>query len=363
MPQYTQRVETCCIALQKLQMDALLVIDPINLYYLTGLSLSCGQLLVHRHGALLSVDGRYFEAVKNSSSSLQVRRSEEATLATILEEDNLSYIAAIAIDEEVSHRLFCELEEQLRKTCTKKLTAIPSPLYSQRAIKDNEELDRLREAAALGSSGYDYVCSLLKEGISEKELAIALEIFWKKKGAQGPAFEPIIAFGANSSMPHYRSGAALLKKGDSVLIDIGVKYNSYCSDMTRVVFFGEVDDKIREIYEVVKTALERALGLCKAGVTAKELDSCARDIIASFGYKEYFTHSLGHGVGLEVHEKPALKSKEPYGSEKIEEGMVITIEPGIYLPGIGGVRLEECVIVTKQGYENLTNRPLNPCLS
>jgi len=197
---------------------------------------------------------------------------------------------------------------------------------------------------------------MLKEGISENELAIELEIFWKRRGSKAIAFDPIIAFGSNSSMPHYRVGQRKLNTGEAVLIDIGVNLNHYHSDMTRVVFFGDPDPKIASIYEIVLKAQELALENCRPGTPIAELDASARTYIEQKGYGENFTHSLGHGVGLEIHELPLIRSQSPGADTQLEEGMVVTIEPGIYLPGIGGVRIEDTVAITRDGYENLTNR-------
>ena len=199
-----------------------------------------------------------------------------------------------------------------------------------------------------------YVLSLLKEEISEAELALELEFFWKKRGAKKLAFDPIIAFGANSSMPHYRAGLAKLQSHTSILIDIGVVLSHYHSDMTRVVHFGTPTSVIEKIYSIVEEAKARALALCCPGTLVGELDRAARDWIASQGYGERFTHSLGHGVGLDIHEPPTIRDSGLYRTLPLQPGMVITIEPGIYLPGIGGVRLEDTVLITENGHENLT---------
>jgi Xaa-Pro aminopeptidase len=212
----------------------------------------------------------------------------------------------------------------------------------------------LRKAANLGTEGFEYLLEIIREGISEAELAVELEIFWKRKGSRGLSFQPIIAFGASSSMPHWRASSARLKKGDAILIDIGVHYHHYHSDMTRVVYFKEADPKMVEIHSIVQEAQQLALSLCKPGVKIGELDKTARDSITKRGYGAHFTHSLGHGIGLEIHELPTLRSGSPQSDLLLEPGMCITIEPGIYLAGVGGVRLEDTVVITESGYENLT---------
>lgn len=363
---YKKRIETLIKSLKELSCDALLVDDPINLYYLTGLQLSLGILLVHQQGAVLLVDSRYYELCKQKCPvPVLLADQNHHTLAKLLANE-CSFVQKIAFSvENTTFKVFQDLQACINAVSTstenkKILTLMPlsNPVKKLRSIKDHEELRILREASNLGSLGYDFVCSLLKEGITETDIAIELEIFWKRRGSKSIAFEPIIAFGANSSMPHYRAGIAKLKKGDCILIDIGVNFNHYHSDMTRMAFFGEPNPKILEIYEIVKSAQKAALQICRPGTLIGDLDQAARSVIASHGYGDKFTHSLGHGVGLEIHEWPTLRNATPFKDVPLQEGMVITIEPGIYLPGIGGVRLEDTIAITDISYENLTNRPL-----
>lgn len=277
------------------------------------------------------------------------------TLAQRLATPEFSFIKTLAFDSEnTSFKRFEDLEQSL--SCA--LIPLVNPVAHLRLLKDAEELQLLREAAALGSKGFHYVCSLLKEGVSEIELARELEIFWKRNESKALAFDPIIAFDVNGSMPHYRAGSALLKKGMPILMDIGVNKAHYHSDMTRVVFFGEADPKIQEMYAIVQEAQQQALELCQPGVLIGEVDAKARSYITSKGYGEYFSHGLGHGVGLQIHEAPSIRNKPPYYNVPLAPGMVITIEPGIYLPGIGGVRFEDTIAITAEGHENLTRESL-----
>ncbi len=241
---------------------------------------------------------------------------------------------------------------------TEKLIPLKSPIRRIREIKEPDEIDKLRAAADLGSKGFDYVCTLLTEGISEEKIARELEFFWRKKGGEKLAFDPHIAFGAGTAQPHYHSSNRVLKKDEPVLIDIGVVVDHYYSDMTRVVFFGEPKPEIEKIYRIVFEAYSAALELCRPGTKIGDLDHAARGVIEQEGYQDYFPHSLGHGVGLEIHESPTLRSKGEDVERGLEEGMVITIEPGIYLPGSFGVRLEDTIVITQEGYANITNRPL-----
>lgn len=335
---------------EKIQGDGYLIQNPIDLYYFTGLDLSAGKLLVMKNTVQLLVDGRYFETAKSLSPfSTQLDRKD--LLLELIPSGS-----SIQIDsEKTSLQQYLDLVEQLGKKSIK-VIGEKGAIASLRAIKDDDEIALLKSAAELGSIGYDYVLGCLRNGITEKEIADELELFWKKRGAKGAAFDPIIAFGANSSMPHYRAGQAVLNESEPVLIDIGVTLNHYHSDMTRVALRAVKDDKIREIFDIVAQAHELAKEKAKSGASIASLDEAARSYIASKGYGEQFSHSLGHGIGLEVHEYPTIRNNADTQNQFLQKGMVITIEPGIYLPGIGGVRIEDTVLVKDDGCESLTKR-------
>lgn len=337
--------------LKKIEINqAVQITEPVDIFYLTGMHLSAGTLLISHKVSALLVDGRYFEACKKDCP-IPVFLAKEGLLFDLLKSTD----TLILDQDSTSYAAF------LRWTASAKtagITILPKEnLVKQlRIIKDASEIDLLKKAADLGLEGFDYVKSLLRPGVKEREVAAELEYFWRKRGSEGTAFEPIIAFGANSAMPHYRASDAILKDTDIALIDIGVTKDHYHSDMTRVVFLGTPDSKLKEIHSVVEESLKAALTLLRPGTFLKDLDKAARDVLSKAGYAAYFTHSLGHGIGLEVHEYPLVKSSTPYGNVQLQEGMTITIEPGIYLPGIGGVRLEDTVVITKTGYQNLTER-------
>lgn len=347
--------------LEEQKIDAIIIDNPLNLFYLTEQEVSAGILLVSQTKARLLVDNRYFEVCKKKSP-LPVSLLKEKALEKLLLSKSCEAVSTLAFDSDAtSYQKALKLMEIAQKISSSKrkagrleLIPLDHPIKTLRSIKDEDEIRALKKAAELGSEGYDFVCSLLKPGITEIEVATELEIFWKRKGSKGLAFESIIAFGANSSMPHYKAGRIKLKKNQPVLIDIGVNYGHYHSDMTRVPFVGEPSAKLREIYAVVLQAQEEALKLCLPGTKISTLDAAARAVIDSHGYKHHFTHSLGHGIGLEIHELPFIKGTS---DEELQPGMVITIEPGIYLPDIGGIRIEDTVVITHSGHLNLTNRP------
>lgn len=334
--------------LKKERLDAFLIEGEIPLLYFTGLHFSAGKLLVTPKGGKLYVDGRYQELAK-TKAPIPSSSDEEA-----IWKKALSKFKRIGFDGDL---MSYERAQQLKQDFPKiEWVSVPSPLNAIRAKKTKPEIKKLEKAAKLGSEGYDYILTVLKEGISEKEVVFHLDRFWKERGAEGFSFEPIIAFGENSALPHYRAGDRKLKKGETVLIDIGVKVDDFCSDMTRTVYFGKPPAKLKKIYEIVRQAQKKAMDKIKTGVSMKDADKAARDVIEKAGFGKEFCHSLGHGIGLEVHEWPYLRAKGKEAEAKLEVGMAVTVEPGIYLPGLGGVRIEDTVIVTKEGNISITDR-------
>ncbi len=359
---YQKRLYALGEILEEDSIDGFLIEDPTDIFYLTGIELSTGRLIVHNRGAHLIVDGRYYEACSGIHFLTVVLWDQDILSDLLL--DDLSHIKSFAFcSEKTTYQRFLDLQKIADKVHSeqshRELELMPSEDFALqlRSVKNDEEVELLAEAAELGSRGFDYICSILKEGITEAEVVRELIIFWRQNKAHGIAFDPIIAFGASSSMPHYQPTENKLERGMSVLLDIGVKLNHYHSDMTRVVFFGEPDPKMKEIYEIVKGAQEAALEICKPGTRVGDLDMEARIWISDRGYGKNFSHGLGHGIGLDVHELPIIRSATKYDSVVLQPGMAITVEPGIYLPQIGGVRIEDTVVITKDGHRNLTNRP------
>lgn len=354
---YKERLQKVRALFPTLKCDALLVEDAVNLYYLTGFNLSTGKLLIDAKSAHLMVDARYFELCQRSSEIPVVLVTAGQNALQSLLAGECRHVHSLAIDAATTtYKNFLDLQKTAEEIGQVTLIPVDSPVKKIREIKDDKELQLLRAAGALGSKGFDFVCTRLREGVTEEELANELEIFWKQNGAAGMAFDPIIAFGANSSMPHYRAGKVKLQKGHAVLIDIGVTVQHYHSDMTRMVYFGKPNPQMLVIHKIVQEAQQAALKKCKPGTLIGELDHAARGLIASTGYGDAFVHRLGHGVGLEIHEWPEIRDSEPFKNKPLQAGMVITIEPGIYLSGVGGVRLEDTIVITPTGYEDLTQR-------
>ncbi|MCA0993542.1 M24 family metallopeptidase [Pseudalkalibacillus hwajinpoensis] len=223
-----------------------------------------------------------------------------------------------------------------------------------RLIKDEKEVEVLREAAALADFGVETGVKALREGITEMEVLATIEFELKKKGIREMSFSTMVLFGEKSGQPHGNPGDRQLKKGDLVLFDLGVVLNGYCSDITRTVAFGKVNEKQKEIYDTVLRALTESLHISKPGTRLGDIDLASRNVISNAGYGDYFPHRIGHGIGIEVHEFPSLSEKN---DSLLQKGMTYTIEPGIYLPDVGGVRIEDDVLVTENGYETLTKYP------
>lgn len=310
-----------------------------DLYYLTDVKFSKATLIIGKNTALF-VDGRYKE-VAERNVSCPVFSPE--CLSDFLKKNHIK-----RLEFDPSKTTY----ERYQTLTSNSLTLIPkeNPLEKYRLIKTKEEIKAIQKSADLLMEGFKYICSILKAGMTEEEVAKKFEIFCLEKGAERLAFESIIAFGANSAMPHHRAGKTVLKNNTLVLVDIGIIVDEYASDMTRTIAFGKIPKELSNISNIVRAAHREALECVREGVSAKELDRIARDVIAK--HCDYpILHGLGHGVGLEVHESPRLNIQAKHDME-LKENMVITIEPGIYIPGLGGIRYEDMILVQKKGFKN-----------
>ncbi len=330
--------------LQEWGVDALYVTDPIDLYYLSGMQLSLGTIIITKNKATLIVDSRYFEKCQ-----------KEACLPALLPgagvvAKELAKAKAVGFSQEsLSYGAFCKLKEEVTGT----LVPLEYPMQKVRAIKEPAEVKALEKAIDLCFLGFDFVKSQLRKGVTEESVARELQLFWLAKGADGLSFDSIIAFGKNSSMPHYRAAPCALKANSIVLVDIGVVVDGYASDMTRTFFFGKPDPRLEKIYDIVLETQEKSIKAIKPAVSCIKLYDISKKAIEKAGYGDKYLHGLGHGIGLETHEYPTLKSIAK--GCHLEPGMCVTVEPGIYLPDVGGVRIEDMILVTKDGHRNLTS--------
>ena len=332
--------------------EAALITSETNIRYYTGFANSEGTLLVTRDKAFLLVDPRYGEAAQNSVTNAEVIVYEKyyKSLISLIEQYDIRDLLIEALSMTVNS--LKSLETRIEKTQCRILPydRLDKLISQQRMIKTKDEIEKIRKAQQITEEAFTELLNMVKPGVKESALAFELEFLMRKKGASGVSFDLITIAGAKTSMPHGVPGDNEIKSGDFVTFDIGAVYDGYHSDMTRTIAVGSVSDEQKEVYDTVLKAQLAGLSAVKAGVKASSVDRAARSVIEAAGYGEYFRHSTGHGVGLEIHEQPLVAPK----SETIlSEGMIITVEPGIYLPGKFGVRIEDMVAVTNSGCDDL----------
>lgn len=332
-------------------LDCLLIEHLPNLRYLSGFSGSTGSLLLTRDSGWFICDSRY---------TLQAR-SEVAGLEIVEHSQRHGAVQALQREQgwqrigfEAAHTVVSTQQELVRHLPESTLVPVGVELDAIRDCKDQHELRALEEVAGLASAAFQAVIPLIRPGVTEAQLALELEFEMRRRGAEGRAFDFIVASGERGAMPHGRASSKQLASGELVTVDFGAVLNGYHSDETVTVSVGQPDERQREIYDLVLTAHDRAIAAVKPGMSCRELDAVARDYIQSLGFGDYFGHGLGHGVGLEIHEKPTLS---PRSDAVLSPGMVVTIEPGVYIPGWGGVRIEDTVVVTDDGCRLLTTLP------
>jgi len=339
-------------SLRKDEKFPYMIRDLKNINYLTGFTGSSATMIVCDKNSYFITDSRYVEYAKSmlpKNVNLVIQESDIFTaIKTVF--SNLDKKFLYFQDHAVSMEFYKILKKSLRGI--KLISADSKEVKDLRTIKYDIEIDKLKKAAEITDRCVDHLHKFIKPKMTEWEIATEIESFYKKNGCRRCSFDPIVASGHGSSMPHYETSICKkVEKGDILLIDMGCEYQGYNSDLTRTIFIETVDDELREIYEIVKEAQEAAIKAIKPGVTAGYVDSVARNIIEKHGYGEMFGHSLGHGVGLEIHEQPSIKDNSDV---LIKIGMVFTVEPGIYKPGVGGVRIEDMICVTSRGAEVLT---------
>lgn len=315
---------------------------------------SAGMLLIFKECAYLIIDFRYIEKARNTVKNCTVMEQENLTeqINSLMKKHNAKSLAVESMDMTLSRMSF--LEKKFPDIEFIKSDELSNNIYDMRTIKSTEEIEKIHKAQEIAEKAFDEILGFIRPGVTEREIALKLDNCMLENGAEGLSFETIALAGANTSMPHGVPGNYKVKNGDFVLMDFGAVYDGYHSDMTRTVCVGQSSEKMGKIYDIVLKAQLEALKKVKSGITGSELDGYARDIIDESGYGDFFGHSLGHGVGMEIHEFPTASSK----SETIlKENMVVTVEPGIYLPGEFGVRIEDFVVVTENSHQNLTNCP------
>ncbi len=330
--------------------DAVIITETVARRYLVDFETGdAGTLVVTPDEAYFIIDGRYIEAaesaVKTARVVLQDKLYEQIS-------ELLGNAKSVAVQSELTCRKLETMRSKLPGVTVTPCEAIDTALEHMRAIKTQAEVDNIIAAQRIAELAFDHILGFIKEGVTDLEIAAELEYYMRKNGAEGLSFETIAVSGEMSSMPHGVPTARKVKPGDFITMDYGALIGGCHSDMTRTVALGYATDKMKDVYNTVLAAQNASLAALKAGLDCKAGDKAARDVISAAGYGEYFTHSTGHSVGYEIHEWPNLSSLSP---DKLSAGNVVTVEPGIYLPGEFGVRIEDMALITADGCVNLTN--------
>ncbi len=353
------KLEKLVSVLQSKNIEGCLVSSPYNMRYLSGFRGGTGYLFLTKNRQVLLTDSRYTTQGQQESPDFEVitvsgKEPYDVAIARLLKEEQVSEVGFE--DQVMTYESVETLRHKLESQVEISLIPLTGTLDDLRQIKTKEELESIEKAEALGDMAFAYILNEIKPGMTEVEIALLLECYMRKNGAEGLSFDTIVASGENSAMPHAIPGQKKVECGELITMDFGCIVDGYCSDMTRTIVLGKASDKQKEIYDIVLESQLRALEGIRPGVTGKAVDGLARDYIAQKGYGDYFGHGLGHSVGLYIHEEPRLSPKE---ENVLQPGMVETVEPGIYLPGIGGVRIEDLVEITGNGYKNYTKSPKN----
>ncbi len=348
---YSHRRQKVINLLAELDMDVLVFCQPENIRYLCGFRGSDGVLIVTSDQLVFMTDSRYTAQAYEEVSADCIAEYQIKTEGVITQLQT-SVVTRIGFEAELAFGTVNEFQE--KGDANWQWLHLKDELKSLRLHKSADEISCIADAARLNAIGFAEVEAMIKPGVRESEIALALEFSLRKLGAEEKAFDIIVASGLRGAMPHGIASDKVLREGELVTIDFGCRLSGYHSDETVTFALGKVSEELCTIYDTVLEAHDRALAAVAPGVALNELDRLARNHISSCGYGDYFGHGLGHGVGLEVHEAPVVS---PRSKAVAEEGMVFTIEPGIYVPGVGGVRIEDMVLVTANGHQTLTKIP------
>ncbi|HEY9061231.1 MAG TPA: aminopeptidase P family protein [Pseudobacteroides sp.] len=331
-------------------IEAVLINKRENYFYLSGFTGTSAYLLISMEEAYLITDFRYVEQANEQAQKYKVVEYKGNIIEALNEIINKHSIKRLGFEENyLTYQIFNEYKNSLMAS---DLLPFGKEIDELRFVKDQVELNVIKKAVKIADEAFSHVAKLIKPGIREIEVAAEIEYYMKKLGASGPSFDTIVASGKRAALPHGVASEKPIEMGDIITLDYGCVYNNYCSDMTRTVFLGEPNKDLVKIYEIVLKAQLEASASAFRGMKAKDIDKIARSIIAENGYGPNFGHSLGHGVGIEIHEEPRLSVK---GEVVMENGMIVTIEPGIYVEGLGGVRIEDIIVINDLKPEVLTS--------
>ena len=333
-------------------IDSMLITDILNVRYLSGFTGSTAVLLIARDFTFLFSDSRYEEQAAEECPGLTLDISQSKWALRVAQLVYREGIQKVGFESQsISYLEWHELAEQLGR---ERLFAAGDPVHSLRMIKDRAEIEEIRKAANIVDLAYEHVVDFIKPGMQERQVAIELDYFMRQVGADKEGFDSIAASGPRAALPHGHPTDRVISEGEFLVLDYGARLNGYNSDITRTVMLGTPDAKQNEVYDIVLEAQSRAIKAIRPGIPGGEVDAVARDYIASKGYGDRFGHGLGHGLGLAVHDGRIFSPKSEI---VLQPGMVATVEPGIYIPGWGGVRTEDDILVTESGCEVLTHSP------
>jgi Xaa-Pro aminopeptidase len=348
------RLEKLREALATEGLDAILITQPENRRYLSGFTGSAGVLLISQEQAILATDFRYYEQVEKQAPDFRLAKITdkfETLLPELVHQVGVKRVgfesAHLTVDQ---HQQWQKVAEGFELVATKEL------VENIRAVKDENELIKIKNAIALADEALAHIVGFIEPSMTEKEVAWELEVFMRTHGAEKLAFDLIVGSGPNGAMPHATVSERVIQAGEPIVMDLGAVIDGYHSDLTRTICAGRPNDRFKEIYDIVLEAQLTAEQNIRPGMQGKQADDVARQVIEKADYGKEFGHGLGHGVGLAVHEKPGVGR---LSEDVLEPGMVFTIEPGIYLPGWGGVRIEDIVVMGKDGVEVLTQASKN----
>ena len=345
------RIEKLRESLEENNIDAALITSVENVRYYSGFTGDSSQLLITGSELFLFTDFRYTEHAQKETCFEVVETKGQERVEAIFRYASKSN--AVKIGADLANVRYPEFKSYLEFIKEEDIVDVSQILASQRLVKDEDELCVIRKGAEYNDLLFEYLCSIIKQGMSEKEIKAEIIYFMLKNGAE-VAFDPVVASGENSSLPHAVPTDRTFLPGDFITMDYGFKFDGYCSDFTRTVAICEVDKEQQKVYDIVKEAAERAFPLLGPGADCARVDAAARDYISLSGFGQYFGHGLGHGVGMDIHEAPTLNGQS---KDVLQPGMTVTVEPGIYIAGKYGVRIEDLCVITKDGFENLTAAP------
>ena len=345
------RIKNVQIKVQEANIDALLITNMYNVRYLANFTGSTGLIVVTRDNAYFVTDFRYTEQAAEQAKGFTIVQNEGLIYNEVAEIVKADKIEKIGFEEEnITFATYQNINELI--PC--ELVPTSGIVEKLREVKSEEEIEILQQAVNIAEKAYNYILGFIKPGMTEIEVANELDFYMRNLGATGVSFDTIVASGVRSAMPHGVASDKVIEEGDMVTIDFGCYYKGYASDMTRTFAVGDPGEKLKEIYAIVQEANRRVTEQAKAGMTGAELDAIARDYITEKGYGPQFGHTTGHGLGLEVHEAPSISFRN---KEKLVENNVVTNEPGIYIAGLGGVRIEDDLVIKEDGNLNLMSSP------